>query len=112
MRFFKELTMSPGERHLNEGLADYDDVDFKAASKELQSALDQGLNQKQQAEAHKYLAFMHCSSRQQWECRNQFRQAFGADPQFQLGAAEVGNPIWGPIYRSVKLEPANKTRLR
>jgi Tfp pilus assembly protein PilF len=112
MRFFKELTMSAGERHLNEGVAKYDDGDFKAASKELQSALDLGLSPKQKAEAHKYLAFMNCSTRKQVECRNQFRQAFEADPQFQLGAAEVGHPIWGPIYRSVKLEPVNKTKLR
>lgn len=112
MRFFKELTMSSGERRLNDGVAKYDDGDFKAASNDLQSALDLGLNPKQQAEAHKYLAFIHCTTRQQSECRNQFRQAFEADPQFQLGAAEVGHPIWGPIYRSVKLEPANKTKQR
>jgi Tfp pilus assembly protein PilF len=112
VRFFKELTMSSGERRLNEGVANYDDGDYKAASKDLQSALDLGLDPKQKAEAHKYLAFMRCTTRQQLECRNHFRQAFEADPQFQLGAAEVGNPIWGPIYRSVKLEPASKTKQR
>lgn len=110
VRFFKELTMSPGERRLNEGVANYDNGDYKAASKDLQSALDLGLKPKRQAEAHKYLAFMHCTTRQQSECRNHFRQAFAADPQFQLEAAEAGHPIWGPIYRSVKLEPANKPK--
>ena len=104
--------MSSGERRLNEGVANSDNGDFKAAPKDLQSALELGLNPKQQAQAHKYLAFMLCATRQQLECRNQFREAFEADPQFQLGAAEVGHPIWGPIYRSVKLEPANKTKQR
>src|SRR6266446_869024 len=70
VRFFKELTMSSGERRLTEGVANYDDGDYKAASKDLQSALDLGLNPKQQAEAHKYLAFMRCTTRQQSECRN------------------------------------------
>lgn len=109
MGLFKDLTMSSGERHLNAGMTNYDNGDYMAASKDIRSALDLGLNSKRQAEAHKYLAFIDCTSRKQLKCRDHFRKAFEADPEFQLGPAEAGHPIWGPIYRSVKVETANQT---
>jgi Tfp pilus assembly protein PilF len=112
MRLFQDLAESSGERQLNSGIADYDNGDYMAASKDIRSALDLGLNLKRQAEAHKYLAFIDCTSRKQLNCRDHFRKAIEADPGFHLGPAEAGHPIWGQVYRSVKAETTKHTSQR
>jgi len=80
--FSQRTDLSSGERRPNKGVTNCDDGDFTAASKDPLSAVDLGLDPKQQAQAHKYLAFMRCATCQQVECRNHFRQALEADPQF------------------------------
>jgi Tfp pilus assembly protein PilF len=103
---------SKGDPSLDAGVISYDNGDYKAAERELQLALDVGLDFKKQARAHKYLAFINCASAHPQPCREQFRKAFEADPAFELEPAEAGHPMWGPVYRSVKAEAAAKARPR
>jgi Tfp pilus assembly protein PilF len=99
--------LSKGRSALSEGIRLYDDGQHVAAAKSLQSALDLGLSERQQADAHKYLAFIHCSIGRTGPCREEFRQALTADPELSLAPAEAGHPVWGPIFKSVKGEAAS-----
>ena len=100
-------TRSPGEQELEKGIKSYEDGEYKVASKRLQAALDVGLDAKRdQARAHKYLAFIVCVSGREKSCRDEFQKALDADPKFELEPAEAGHPIWGPALRSVKAERA------
>jgi hypothetical protein len=60
------------------------------------------LSDKERANAHKHLAFIHCAAQRERQCREEFRRALDADPALELDAAEAGHPVWGPIFRSVK----------
>jgi len=91
-----------GQNAFNTGLKQYDDGDLQQSQKSLQSALGQGLDTRDQVTAHKYLAFIHCSLGRTASCREEFRKALALDPAMDLAPAEAGNPIWGPIFRSVK----------
>jgi hypothetical protein len=96
-------TLSPAEQELEKGVRNYEDGEYKVATKELQTALSQGLTARaDQAKAHKYLAFINCVSGRPNGCREEFRKAFVADPNFDLTPAEAGHPMWGPVFRSVK----------
>ena len=35
-------------------------------------------------------------------CHEEFRKALRLDPGLELGAAEAGHPIWGPVFRAAK----------
>jgi Tfp pilus assembly protein PilF len=103
----KVVAPSKGEPDLQRGIKSYEDGEYKAAAKQLQSALDLGLDSKRdQAKAHKYLAFMVCVTGKEKACRDEFNKALDSDPNFQLDPAEAGHPIWGPALRSVKAERA------
>jgi Tfp pilus assembly protein PilF len=96
---FKEVFQeSKGEADLSAGLKSYENGNYAEASRQLQSALDQGLPKSGQLQAHKHLAFMHCAAGRQGPCRNEFRKALTIDPSFQLTAAEAGHPLWGPVF--------------
>lgn len=84
------------------GLRQYEEGDYLEAAKNLQVAVDQGLNPKERAIAHKHLAFIHCASNRESLCRDEFRKALADDPSLDLAPAEAGHPIWGPAFRSVK----------
>ncbi len=108
-----KLAPRKAERLLATGINQYEDGNYKAAQKSLHEALDAGLTfQSDKVAAHKYLAFIYCSSGQERACRDEFRRAFELDPQFRLDATEEGHPIWGPIYRAVKAEMAARSRTR
>jgi hypothetical protein len=95
--------LSPAEQELEKGVKNYEDGEYKVATKELQTALSLGLTARgDQAKAHKYLAFINCVSGRPNGCREEFRKAFVADPGFDLTPAEAGHPMWGPVFRSVK----------
>jgi len=96
------LTKFKAENMLDQGIRAYDDGDYKVAIRNIQGALDAGLTTHSQARAHKYLAFIQCSSGQQVQCRDEFRKALEIEPELELKASEAGNPIWGPVFRSVK----------
>jgi Tfp pilus assembly protein PilF len=91
-----------GQSALNAGLKQYDDGEYQPAAKSLQSALDQGLADKDKVNAHKHLAFIHCSNNRNSACREEFRKALAINPKLELTPAEAGHPGWGPIFRSLK----------
>jgi hypothetical protein len=105
------LTPSKSEQELERGLASYEDGEYKASARQLQLALDLGLDAKRdQAKAHKYLAFISCVTGREKKCRDEFNKALDADPKFDLEPAEAGHPIWGPVLRGVKAERAAKAK--
>ncbi|MBI2312190.1 MAG: TssQ family T6SS-associated lipoprotein [Betaproteobacteria bacterium] len=94
---------SKAEQTLAEGVKQYEDGHYRESQANLQSALDQGLpGRADQVKAHKYLAFIHCASNREKQCRDEFRKALDVNPAFELTAAEAGHPVWGPVFRSVK----------
>jgi hypothetical protein len=96
------------QSELELGIKSYEDGDYKAADKYLQSALDMGLaSPASQARAHKYRAFIVCVNGREKTCRDEFRKALEADPNFALAPAEAGHPVWSQVVRSVKAEIAN-----
>ena len=84
------------------GLKQFDDGDYDASAKNLQAAVDRGLPPKDQVNAYKHLAFIHCANNRVTACREEFRKALTMDPGLELSAAEAGHPVWGPIFRSLK----------
>lgn len=93
------------EQELSSGIRNYEDGNYKTAARNLQNALNTGLAFDSDAvRAHKYLAFIHCLSNQEKQCRDEFRKALELDSKFDLAPAEAGHPIWGPVFRSVKVE--------
>lgn len=95
-----ELMERPAERLLFEGIRAYDDGQYAQAEAALRKALQTGLRSgRDQASAHKLLAFITCTSERLSECEAAFRAARRADPGFALSRSEVGHPLWGPVYR-------------
>jgi len=93
---------SKAQQDLSAGIKGYEDGKYAHAAKLLQASLDAGLSPADQVKAHKYLAFVHCVSGRQRQCRDEFGAALKIDPAFELSAAEAGHPTWGPVFRSVK----------
>lgn len=90
------------EQSLTAGIKLYEDGQYPDAAKNLQAALDGGLDKVDQVRAHKYLAFIDCVTDHEKLCREQFAKALEIDPNFALQPAEAGHPIWGPVFISVK----------
>lgn len=100
------LSFSKGRSALSEGIRLYDDGQHAAAAKSLESALDQGLNDRERGNAYKHLAFIHCSNGRTAACRDEFRKALTVDATLELEPAEAGHPVWGPIFKALKGEAA------
>ncbi len=95
-----EVVARPGERSLLEGIRAYDDGQYASAEAALERALQAGLQSpRDQAHAHKLLAFINCTSERLAECEAAFRAARAADSGFALSRAEAGHPLWGPVYQ-------------
>ena len=86
------------------GLRLYEDARYSESARNLQNAIYQGLSDKDRVTAHKHLAFIHCASGREGECRDEFGRALDIDPKTELTRAEAGHPRWGPVFRSVKAE--------
>ena len=95
------LSLSSGSA-FSIGLKQYEAGEYTESAKNLQGALSLGLPDKQRADAHKYLAFIHCASNRERQCRDEFRKALAVDPALQLEPTEAGHPVWGPIFQSLK----------
>jgi Tfp pilus assembly protein PilF len=93
---------SKGQAALDAGVKQYEEGDYADSAKSLAAALDQGLNERGQVRARKYLAFISCASNRIAACRDEFRKALAIDPSFELAPAEAGHPIWGPVFRQLK----------
>lgn len=98
-----DLASKAAEKALLAGLRAYDDGDYPAAENSLRAALADRLSYPRDvATAWKYLAFVHCISNRPGECEAAFREAFAADPGFDLSVKERGHPLWGPVFQNVK----------
>ena len=103
MRAIQSLFQSsPGAATLKDGLRQYEEGAYADSAKNLNGAIEQGLNDLERANAHKHLAFIHCAANRERPCRDEFRKALAADPAMELAPAEAGHPIWGPVYKAVK----------
>jgi Tfp pilus assembly protein PilF len=90
----------PAERALFDGIRAYDDGQYPQAEAALRKALAAGLRSgRDQASAHKLLAFITCTSDRVDVCEAEFRAARAADAGFVLSRSEAGHPLWGPVYR-------------
>ena len=97
-----ELSARPAEKALLSGMRAYEEAQYPEAEKSLTEALTAGLTVKKDASlAHKYLAFIYCTSARMEECKQAFIAARTADPSFSLTKKEVGHPQWGPVYKQV-----------
>lgn len=98
----EETPLLTPEARLKSGITQYEAGNYAQAQRSLQGSLNEGLaSRTDQARAYKYLAFIYCVTDRAAQCRQEFNNAFTADPKFSLTAAEAGHPSWGPIYRSV-----------
>ena len=108
-----KLAPRKAEQTLNTGIRQYEDGNLSMAQKSLQEALHLGLTfNSDQVAAHKYLAFIYCSSNQEKQCRDEFRRAFEIDPNFKLEPTEIGHPVWGPIYYGVRAELTARGKIK
>jgi Tfp pilus assembly protein PilF len=97
-----DITARPAEAALLAGMRSYEDAQYPQAEQQLQNALRLGLpSPKDQAAAHKYLAFIFCVSNRAAECESAFRSAKRSDPGFALSKSEAGHPLWGPVYKRI-----------
>ena len=97
-----DVATRPAESALLGGIRAYEDAQYTAAEAQLRTALAAGLaSPKDRAAAHKFLAFIACSSGRPAECEADFREARAADPAFALTRPEAGHPVWGPVYRRI-----------
>ena len=107
------LYEQPAERSFINGMRFYEDGQYERAEVMFKRALAEGLRDRNDmAAANKHLAFIACAYSRPAECESAFRAAFTADPSFRLTDAEVGHPLWGPVYKRVAAEQtkaSNKT---
>lgn len=99
-----DVSSPRGAQNLDQGLRAYDNGQYKAARKNLDSALADGLSKADQLTAHKTLAFVACASGQTRPCKEHFRRVLAIDPGFALSRTEAGHPVWGKAFREVKAE--------
>lgn len=103
------LYEQPAERAFLNAMRLYEDGQHERAETMFRRALADGLgDQHDVAMAYKHLAFIACAYSRPAECETAFRAAFAADPGFRLTDAEVGHPIWGPVYKRVAAEEATR----
>ena len=96
-------TTQSAQQELSNAVSNYDNESLKVSRKELVNALNSGLlSRHDQVIAHKYLAFIYCTSHRKKLCHHEFREALKADPAFSLTRAEAGHPMWGPVFRTEK----------
>jgi Tfp pilus assembly protein PilF len=93
---------SKAQQTLSAGLKQYEDGRYEQSLKSLHSAIQQGLSERDRVTAHKHVAFIHCASNREPECRAEFKKALAIDPGMDLAPEEAGHPMWGRVFRSVK----------
>ena len=103
------LYEQPAERAFLNAMRLYEDGQHERAETMFRRALSAGLGDRHDvAMAHKHLAFIACAYDRPADCEAAFRAAFAADAGFQLTDAEVGHPIWGPVFKRVSAEEATR----
>ncbi len=92
---------------LDQGRKRYEEGRYDLADVWLQEALDVGLaNRRDKVEAHKLAAFIACVQSRIGDCRRHFKAVLAIDPNFELARAEVGHPMWGPVFAELKKSAA------
>jgi Tfp pilus assembly protein PilF len=94
---------SASQRMLENGTYSYGQGNYSVAMMRLQGVIDfptAAIDEK--VEAYKLMAFIHCISGREKMCSDSFKKAIQLDPKFELTPAEVGHPVWGPVFRSLK----------
>ena len=105
------LYEQPAERAFVNGMRFYEDGQYERAEVMFKRALADGLRDGNDvAAANKHLAFIACAYSRPAECESAFRAAFAADPSFKLTDAEIGHPLWGPVYKRVAAEQAKAAK--
>lgn len=95
-----ERVAAPGEAALGQGIKSYQSGQYAESETQLKQALQLGLSIGiDRANAHKYLAFIYCTSKREALCAASFKNARQADSSFALTKAEAGHPMWGPVYK-------------
>ncbi|MEH6438279.1 TssQ family T6SS-associated lipoprotein [Massilia sp. DD77] len=87
---------------LREGIHLYNEGEYNAAIKRLNSGDMNGASQRNRLAALKYTAFSYCVTGRQAQCRQSFERALKLDPGFDLGPGEHGHPLWGPVFAKAK----------
>ncbi len=101
----KQQRLERAQINLNEGLKKYDSGNFDEAFQNFLLALDSGqLTLAEQLVARKHMAFIHCLSGREANCKEEFEKVIALDPKFDLSPAEAGHPTWGPIHRLAQTE--------
>ncbi|MEO8385514.1 MAG: TssQ family T6SS-associated lipoprotein [Betaproteobacteria bacterium] len=101
----KQQRAERAQVNLGEGMKKYDSGNYEEAINSFLLALDSGLlTLPEQVNARKHMAFVHCLSGREANCKEEFEKVIILDPKFDLSPAETGHPIWGPIYRLAKTE--------
>ncbi len=101
----KQQRTERAQANLADGLKKYDSGSYEEAISNFLLALDTGLlTVPEQLIARKHMAFVHCLSGREANCKEEFEKVITLDPKFDLAPAESGHPIWGPIYRLTKTE--------
>jgi Tfp pilus assembly protein PilF len=93
---------SKAQQTLSAGLKQYENGQYDQSLKTLQSAIQQGLGERDRLTAYKHVAFIHCASSRERQCRDEFRNALAIDPAMDLAPEEADHPMWGRVFRSVK----------
>lgn len=93
---------SKARQTLNAGLKQYEEGEYVESLKNLQSAIQQGLGERDRVNAHKHVAFIYCASNRERQCRDEFKKALTIDPAMNLDPEEADHPVWGRVFRSVK----------
>jgi Tfp pilus assembly protein PilF len=75
---------------------------YEQSLKTLQSAIQQGLPERDRVNAYKHSAFIYCVSSRERQCREEFKKALAIDPGMDLAPEEADHPMWGRVFRSVK----------
>src|SRR5438552_18460640 len=91
-----------GQTPFTTGLKQYENGEYAESAKNLQSALDKGLGDRDKVAAYRHLAFIHCVSGRERQCRDELRTALAVDPTMDLAPAVAVHPICGPMFRAVK----------
>ncbi|WP_019141696.1 TssQ family T6SS-associated lipoprotein [Noviherbaspirillum massiliense] len=97
------LSATEVQTHYQQGLSNYRASRFDAALADLNAAVASGrLKSSEEINARKHMAFIHCVSNRELQCREQFQAILKSEPKFDLAANEAEHPMWGPVWRSVK----------
>lgn len=95
----RAVDAAPGRQLLAQGVSLYESRRLDQAEKALQASLFAGLpDRREQATAHKYLAFVYCTNKEWARCDAAFDAALESRPGFTLEDYELQGTPWREAY--------------